>query len=226
MAVIGSVSEYFSSVFTSGSLTSSIFILAIVITIASLFIFEFYKSISRRNLIKLNLKKYNTSDHPFFGKIFAMLLYLLEYIIIMPFLILLWFSGLAIVLLLIAQERLIGEVLWITAAMIGAIRILAYIKSDLSRELAKLFPFITLSVFILSWDTLDYSKILAKVYEIPALFNQIFSFIFVVLIIEVALRLIFEAYDFWSSEGGREEAYEEVSREMHEAEIQKLIKRN
>src|SRR3989344_2438759 len=137
-------SNYFSNIFGDGSLILNVLFLAVVLAVISLFIWEFYKSTSKRNLIRLDLKKYNYSEHPFVSKILAIALYLIEYIIIIPFLIILWFTGLSIVLLLIA-ERPINEILFISAALIGAIRILAYYKVEMSKDLAKLFPLITLS---------------------------------------------------------------------------------
>lgn len=188
------------------SLAFNVLIFSIALAVVSLFIWYFYRSISKRNLINLDLDQYNTSDHPFFSKLFALLLYLVEYIIVMPLLIVLWFAGLSIVLLVIAKERPTHEILLIAAAIIGAVRILAYFHGEISKDLAKLFPFITLSVFLLSPGELNYEQMLSKVYEIPALFNNILSFVLVVLLIEVVLRLFYSIFLFWASEGGEEEA--------------------
>jgi len=195
------------------ALAASVLILAATLAIASLFIFKFYKSVSKRNLIKLNLSKYNTSEHPLTSKVYHMLLYLLEYIIIMPLLIILWFVGLSVVLLLIAKDQTIGYILWLSASMIGAIRILAYIRGEIAKDLAKLFPFITLSVFLLSPGVFSWAIMSEKISQIPSLFSHVFSFIFVVLVVEIILRVIYTIYDFWSSEGGKEEAIAEAMKE-------------
>ena len=209
-----SIDEFYGGLLASFAfnrdLAATVLILAAVLAIASLFIFKFYRSVSKRNLISLNLNQYNTSDHPLMSKLLAMLLYLLEYIIIMPLLIMLWFAGLAIVLLVIAQERLVGEILWISASIIGSIRILSYIRGEIARDLAKLFPFITLSVFILSWDKVDFSTIVDKFSQVPLLLSHILSFVLVVFVIEIIMRILFTIYDFWRSEGGTEEAMQEV----------------
>jgi len=118
-----------------GSLAVQVLIFSIVLAVVSLFIWEFYKSTSKRNLIKLNLNKYNVSDHPLTSKFLATLLYLLEYMIIMPLLILLWYAGLSIVLLLVASGRTVDQVLLLSAVVIGAIRILAYFKGGRYRRI-------------------------------------------------------------------------------------------
>ncbi|MFH1290223.1 MAG: hypothetical protein ABIH92_02325 [Nanoarchaeota archaeon] len=205
------------------ALAASVLILAATLAIASLFIFKFYKSISKRNLIKLNLRKYNTSEHPLINKLFAMILYLLEYIVIMPILIILWFVGLAIVLLLIAKGQTIGYILWLSASMIGAIRILAYIRGEISKDLAKLFPFITLSIFLLSPGEFSLDILWGKVQTIPSLLSHVFSFIFVVIIVEVILRILYTIYEFWRSEGGEEEAVSDVMKEKVKEEIKREI---
>lgn len=177
-------------------------ILAIVLVVVSLFIYEFYKSISRKNLLRLNLYKYNTTDHPLSQKFFAILLYLLEYIIIIPFIIALWFAALSVVLILISKNSLSEYVLLVAAAMIGAVRILAYFRGEIAKDLAKLFPFITLSVVILSPGEFiyDYSSIVSKLLEIPSLFTLVLSHLLILLLIEIVLRVLFTMIDFWRSE--------------------------
>jgi hypothetical protein len=197
--VIDYVTGQFASMYDS-SLAMSVLVFAVVLAVASLFIWQFYKSTAKRNLIELNLRKYNWSDHPLTSKFFAIILYFLEYIIIMPVIIILWFAALSIVLLLIASERSINEVLLIAASMVGAIRILAYYNSEISKDLAKLFPFIALSTFLLYQGAFDYTNLFVHFSELPVILNSVFSFVLVVVAIEIVLRFIFTIIDFWQSE--------------------------
>lgn len=176
--------------------------LIIILAAVSLFIWEFYKSISRRNLIKLNLSEYNKSEHPVSEKFFAVVLYLIEYVIVMPFLIVLWFAALSAVLLLIAEKGTqVNQILLIAAIVVGASRVLAYLKGEISKDLAKLFPFIALSIYVLTLGNLfNVDEFLGKIKEIPLLFNDIFSYIVAILIVEVALRFIFTLIDLTRSE--------------------------
>jgi hypothetical protein len=193
--------EVISALVFDNSLAASVLVLTATLVVVSLFIFKFYKSLSKMNLLSLNLYKYNTSEHPIFNKVWAMLLYLLEYILVIPFLIMLWFAGLAIVLLGIAKDgQGVDYVLLIAAALIGAIRILAYVNTEISAELAKLFPFITLSFFLLTPGDFGPGIISENLEEIPSLLGQVYSFILVVLIIEIILRVFYTLYEFWVSE--------------------------
>ena len=182
-------------------------LLAIVLAIVSMFIWEFYRSTSKRNLIVLNLRQYNTSEHPGLNKFFAFILYIVEYIVIMPILIVLWFAALSLVMLSIAEQGTsTSEILLISAAVIAAIRILAYFKGEIARELGKLFPFIALSVFLLTLGNLSNAQIIySQVKEIPSFSDQIFSFIVVIFFVEIILRIIHAIFAKWLGDDEGEE---------------------
>jgi len=171
-------------------LAINLLIFSIIIALVSLFIWYFYRTLSQKNIISLNLNRYNTSEHPTLNKVYTVGLYFLEYIIILPFLISLWFAALSIFLLLIA-ERAAGQVLFITAALIIAIRILAYSHTEISKDLAKLFPFITISVFLLSPASFEFNNVLLRLGEIPSLFSNLFFFLIVMVGVEIIMRLTY-----------------------------------
>lgn len=117
----------------------------------------------------------------------------------MPLLILVWFGALSLIILLIAEEASAQQIVMLSAAMIGAVRILAYYRKEIAQDLAKLFPFITLSVFLLSPGAFDLSSSINQLREIPALFNNILGFLAVVVIVEIVLRTIYTLVDFSTS---------------------------
>ena len=203
MAEVRGINDFLRG-FYSDSVAFNVLFFAILLAIVSLFIWNFYKSISKRNLIELNLSKYNTSEHPLASKFFATILYFLEYIVIMPLLIIFWYAALSLVLFLIASEFSVHGVLFVSAVIIGAVRILAYFHSEIAKDLSKLFPFIALSVFLLSFENIgnvfNFDAVLSKAYEIPVYYSEIYSFILVVLAIEIFLRFIYTIYEFWRSE--------------------------
>lgn len=194
----------------NNSLASSAIYLIILLALASFFIYKFYQSLSKKNILNLNLYKYNTSDHPIMSKVLAMLFYLIEYILFIPFLMLLWFAGLSIILLMIAKDgQSLEYILLISGAIIGATRILSYINAEISKDLAKLFPFITLSVFLLAPGNFNVETLITNAQKIPTLLGHVFSFIVVLLVIEIFLRVFYTLYEFWKSEGDSDETEEE-----------------
>ena len=171
-----------------------------IITLSAAFIWRFYNSLSNKNIVSLNLSKYNKSQHPVFSKIIAILFYLIEYMILAPIMIFIWFAAISVVLMLVAKERGIDEILAISIAMVGAIRILAYYRKSIAADLAKLFPLTMLAVFLLEPGSLNTTRIISHLTQIPDFFDSIISFFLVVFVIEFSLRLLYTTYEFWFSE--------------------------
>lgn len=218
MAWVSDILNQAGGIFNDG-LALNVLILSIVLAVVSLFIWEFYKSTSKRNLIHLNLRQYNTSEHPILSKLFAIFYFFIEYILIMPLLITLWFSALSFMLLLIAEEGTpVGQVLLIAAVVIGGIRILAYFKGEIAKDVAKMFPFIALSIFILTLgNSFNLDNLISQARIIPSLVNHIFSFVLIIFFIEIVLRVFYTVYELWASEGGEEEVLEEVLKKQEKA---------
>ena len=174
------------------------------LSIISILVWFFYRSISKMNLIELNLKKYNYSEHPIGKKFVAIGLYFLEYIIVIPVLIALWFVGVAIAFYFMGGK--VEYALFVTVVLIGAIRVLAFYNSEISIELAKLFPFVAISTFLLSPSRNYSGEIIGLFFEqfsnFSLIFDDIFSYVVVIFCIEIFLRFIYTMYEFWESEEG------------------------
>jgi len=172
---------------------------SILIALYALFVWVFYRSLAKRDLLKLNLKKYNKFEMAGIIKLFAVFFYIIEYVIIIPIVITLWFAGLSILLVILAKEQPVNTVLLISAAIIGATRITAYFKEDLSKDLAKMFPFTLLGVVILTPGFFDFSTTVARFSEIPSLFTNIISFAVFIIVFELVLRSFYLVYSLFTS---------------------------
>lgn len=169
----------------------NIFVYTILIALYSIFVFQFYRFLARKNIIKLNLSQYNRSQHPFFKKFFATLFFSIEYIIILPILVFFWFAILAFLLLLLSKDQPVNQILLVSAAVVGAIRITSYFNEDLSRDLAKIFPFTVLVIFLLSPNFLEFTPVISKLSEIPFFLNHILFYLIFVIIFEIIIRGIY-----------------------------------
>ncbi len=176
--------------------------LAVIIVILAGFIWYFYRSLSKKDLIALNLDKYNRSSHPVLQKLFALALYLLEYIVVIPFFILIWSIAMAIAIFLVS-DRGTSEIMFLTGVLIISIRILSYIQKDIAGDLAKLFPFVTISVFLLYSDVFNSVKVFSQIKEIPLLLSNIYLYFITIFVVEIGLRVIDTIVDFWKSEENR-----------------------
>ncbi len=165
----------------------SLFVIVLVILIYSIFIWKFYRFISKKNIVGLNLSQYNRANHPVIEKIVAGIFYFIEYIIILPFLIFFWFAIFTLFLMLLTEGSDIRHILIISATVIAAIRMASYYKEELARDLAKMLPFTLLAVSIVN-PQFGGSKIFSYISQLPGLFDSILVYLLFIIIIEVILR--------------------------------------
>jgi len=176
----------------------SFFLIALLILIYAIFIWKFYRWISTKNLLELNLNKYNKSEHPATAKMLAGLFYLLEYIVILPFLIFFWFLIFTFFLLVLTDSLPVGTLLIISATVIAAIRMTAYYNEDLSRDLAKLVPFTLLGVSLIKPNFFDVSRIISQIGEIPQFATHIIAYLLFIVALEVVLRIFEFAFSIFN----------------------------
>jgi len=183
----------------------NLFLLVILIVAYSIIFWKFYRFIATKNIFGLNLNKYNKSNHRTVEKLLAGLLYFVEYIIIIPFLIFFWFAILTFFLLLLTVSIDIDIILIISALVISAIRMTSYYKEDLSRELAKLLPFNLLAIAMLTPGFFNLERILENFSLLSGFFDKVIAYLIFMIVLEIVLRF----FDFIFSLFGLEEEGEE-----------------
>ncbi len=171
----------------------------ILIAIYAIIIWRFYKFLAKRNIIELNLSQYNRTQHPLFYKFLASVFFLVEYVIIVPIFVFIWFGFLAVFLLILSKSQSINQILIISAAIVAATRMTAYYSGDLSKDLAKMFPFTVLAVFLLDPDFFSIEKLIGRFAELPSLFGHILIYLVFIALLEVVMRGLFTVIDLLSS---------------------------
>jgi hypothetical protein len=139
-----------------------VFLLFIIgIAIYSLFVWHFYRFISKRDLFpKLfyvfsERKEENLSIAKRIGFGSA-------YVVAFPFMIFIWFTVLAFFVFLISQEMPFEIAIFVSMAIIGVVRILSYYREEAAKEVAKMIPYAILSFLLTS----------AAVYASPNFFTE------------------------------------------------------
>lgn len=169
----------------------ALFFISVSIALYSIFIWIFYRFLAEKDVLKLDLKKYNVYKHEALVKFFRVLFYTIEFIIISPIVIFIWFSIFSIFIIILAKELEVGSVILICAALISAIRICAYFKEELSRDIAKLIPLTLLGVAILTPGFIEIETHIDRIVQVSSFFDHaVYYFIFIV-ILEVVLRLLY-----------------------------------
>ena len=164
------------------------FFLALLIFLYAAFIWKFHNFVSHKNIFNLNLKQYNTAEHPLLERFNDIGLYLLEYIIIMPILIFFWFSIFGVSLIIFTDLQ-IDSVLVISAVIVAAIRITAYSNEEISKEVAKLLPLNLLAISLLVPGFFEVDRVLGNVSQIPGFFSVILGYLLFIMVLETILRL-------------------------------------
>jgi hypothetical protein len=155
------------------------------------FFWNFHKPVSKKEISIFNFQKYIDYDNKIIGRLIIVVLFIIEYFIILPVLLLIWFLIFGIFLFMMSKNQEPFKVLLISASAIIAIRIIAYAQEDLSRNIAKILPFTLLAVFILEPSFLSLEEFLTKVSQIPSLINNSFTIILFVFVTEFILRIFY-----------------------------------
>ena len=179
----------------------NLFLIVFIIFIYSVFIWRFHKFIAHKNIFGLNLNKYNLSEEPAMQKFLHGSFYFLEYMIILPFIILFWFGILAVFLISLTENLEISAILIISATVVASIRMAAYYREDVAREIAKLLPFTLLAVSLTNPGFFDIIRIISQFSQIFLSFGQIAGYVLFVVTVEFILRF----FDFTFSLFGIEE---------------------
>lgn len=190
--VKGVINAYNSSVSSAPphyKIMIDLLLFTILIIICSVLIWKFYRFIAKKNIIGLNLNQYNKTAKPFLNKIIAIAFFFIEYIIIVPVVVVFWFLIFACFLLLLSKDPT-QQVLLLTAALIASVRVIAYYKTDLAKDLAKVFPLTLLVIFISSPDFFIFNKLIEQFKEIPSLFDQIIYYLVFAVALEIFLRFV------------------------------------
>lgn len=190
----------------------ALFLLVLLVVIYAVFIWKFYRFIATKNILKLNLSKYNKYEHPFLTKIVAGALYLIEYIIILPFLIFFWFGIFTLFLIFLTEGLEVSALLIVSATIVSAIRMTSYYSEDLSRDLAKLLPFTLLAISITKPGFFDVERIINHFAGIPELMGNIAIYLAFIILLEIILRF----FDFIFSLFGLEDTFETAEQDNSE----------
>jgi hypothetical protein len=172
----------------AASSMAELMVFALGIALYAFIIFKFYKLIARRDIFPLNLEKYNTSRMPAVRKALEVGLYVLEHIIIFPALTFLWFLFFAALLTFLSEKSTPDGVLLASMAIVGAIRITAYYKEELSQEVGKLLPLVLLGVFLVDNSYFSVDRAVSILSRFPLMYMTMAYYLTFIIVLELLLR--------------------------------------
>lgn len=116
----------------------------------ALFIFNFYKFVSSKDVFSLDVSRYEQSKYHAARVFLHVVLYAGKYLFIFPVVAFFWFAAFTILLSFLAPNRDFSDILLVAMAVVATIRVSSYITEELSRDLAKILPFAVLGIFIIN----------------------------------------------------------------------------
>ena len=188
------------------------FVMALVIVIYGFIVWKFYKSVSKKDILGLDLNKYNKTKHPFATKFVAGIFYLVEYILISPLILFLWFTLLTFLLIIITEGLPASTLLIVSGLIMASVRIISYSSKSLAEDIAKIVPLTLLATSFLNPDFFSVTRILGTFAEIPALFGEIGIYLVFIIFLEIILRIfdfIFSLFQIEEPTKKKEEEKEE-----------------
>ncbi len=197
----------------------NLFLLVLVVVLYAVFVWKFYRYVSKKNLIELNLNRFNRMAKPALTKMFSGIFYFIEYIVLLPFLIFFWFAIFTIFLIFLTEGLETHTILIISAVIIGAIRMTAYYKEDLAKDLAKLLPFTLIAISMTKPGFFNFERILSKVVEIKTFTGEIFQFLLFIVLLEIILRVFEIIFSLFGVEEVEEEKIQEKTEEATKENI-------
>ena len=183
----------------------NLLLLTMILLIYCILIWKIHKSMSTKNILKINLHRFNVSENKFIFKFMTGFFYFLENLIIFPFLILLWYAIFTIFLISLAETADVSIVLIISTVVLASIRATAYYKETLSRDLAKLLPFTLLAVYLFEFSTFNFQGFLSNLSQLPSLFQNILVYLIFLYAFEIILRFVDLIFGGFYSESEKED---------------------
>jgi len=169
-----------------------LFTFTIGLSIYAIFVWYFYKSLSKRDLFSINLEKYNLPyiKHKTLGKVGSVLAYILKYGIVFPIYVFIWFLVLSLFLLVLSEEITVSNILLTSIVVVSTVRVISYFKEDMSSDLAKLMPLALLAIALSNPNFFSSETALSRLSEIPILWSQIVQFLIFSIALEWILRIL------------------------------------
>lgn len=171
-----------------GVTNANVAVMALSIAVYAAVIGLFYKTLSRRNIIDIDWSRVGTG---FVSQVVERVKFALEYIIVFPLATFVWFILLSIALFFMSQTGAIADMMFIAISLVAATRVCAYYDEEIAGDIAKLIPLAILGAFIAGSTMFSAEIIEDRIAEILMLLESALPYLWMLMVLEVVLRLLF-----------------------------------
>jgi hypothetical protein len=110
------------------------------------------------------------------------------YLVVFPIITFCAFFFFALLVIFMAKEQSVQQILVISATLISVIRIMAYYSEELAQDVAKLIPLTLLAVFLVDPTYYSTAVVLERLQALPGMMGLIMRYLFFIVLLEWALR--------------------------------------
>lgn len=155
-----------------------------------LLIHRFYHFVAARDLFGFNRNKIERERTDSKLRLKATVTGFVEYGVLFPIAVFIWFAFFSTLLFFLAKDLPTGQILLVSISFVTAIRLVSYYSQDLSRDMAKLIPFVMLGVILVEPNFFSLSLTLQRIQTIPQFLPDLPAYFLFILLIEWALRIL------------------------------------
>lgn len=169
------------------------FILLVYFTIIAInyvfYITHYHKFLSKKNFLGLDLYKNELVDHPFFSKLFSIIFYIIEYLLVLPIVTIIWFYFFASFLFVLTDLGVINT-LAVSALMVATARVLAFVDENKSAHFTQVTAIAFFVMFFIGpIHTDSYGSFIERLLQLPFLYNYILYFLIFIISVELFLKI-------------------------------------
>lgn len=161
-------------------------------------VFRFYRFIASPDMFELDLSRYERSRFRFVRSALHGLFYVIKDFIFFPFFAFFWLAVMTLLLSFLSKGKPFDETLLMALAVVSAVRVTAYYRERLARELAKILPFALLAIFLIDASFFSVSDSMDALREARDYVDSIFYYLIFLVVLEFALRIIQAVLSFIS----------------------------
>ncbi len=156
----------------------------------AIFVFKFYRFLAARDMFSVDFSRYEEVNLRWLRSALHMAFYVLKYLVLFPLAAFFWFAVLTLILAFLSRGQDFSETLSIAFATVGAIRVTAYYKEELSQDVAKILPFAVLAAVIIDISFFSVEESLESLQNAKDYTEDILYYLFFLAVLEFVLRLL------------------------------------
>ncbi len=202
-------------------LLGTVVIYILGMSVYAFLVFRFYRFLASPDMFDLDLSRYERSRFRVVRAALHALFYVIKDFIFFPFFAFFWFGVMTLLLSFLSKGKPFDETLLMALATVSAVRVTAYYRERLARELAKILPFALLAIFLIDASFFSVSDSVDALRDARDYADSIFYYLVFLIALEFALRIIqavasfishwrdWSHYDDWIHHEAEDEAEDE-----------------